>query len=105
MLWEGSVLDATEGIRFHGKSIKECQAILPKGTNGEEMLPEGMFWLLLTGEVPTTSQVRGLSRNLAENAALPEFVEKMMDAMPTTLHPMTQCKLPRPPHVYPSDIS
>lgn len=90
MLWEGSVLDANEGIRFHGKTIKDCQKILPKGTSGEEMLPEGMFWLLLTGQVPTTEQVRGLSRTLAENSGLPEFVEKLLDGLPTTLHPMTQ---------------
>ncbi|PUU73032.1 citrate synthase-like protein [Tuber borchii] len=90
MLWEGSVLDANEGIRFHGKTIKDCQRVLPNGTSGEEMLPEGMFWLLLTGQVPTVEQVRGLSRTLAENAGLPNFVEKMLDNMPTTLHPMTQ---------------
>ncbi|KAG0642448.1 citrate synthase-like protein [Tuber brumale] len=90
MLWEGSVLDANEGIRFHGKTIKDCQKVLPKGTSGEEMLPEGMFWLLLTGQVPSVEQVRGLSRTLAENAGLPDFVEKMLDNMPTTLHPMTQ---------------
>lgn len=94
MLWEGSVLDANEGIRFHGKTIRECQEILPKGTSGEEMLPEGMFWLLLTGQVPSTEQVRVLSRTLAENAELPEFVEKLMDNLPITLHPMTQCMAP-----------
>ena len=44
MLWEGSVLDADEGIRFHGKTIKDCQKELPKGTTGTEMLPEAMFW-------------------------------------------------------------
>jgi len=52
MVWEGSVLDANEGIRFHGKTIKDCQKVLPKGTSGTEMLPEAMFWLLLTGQVP-----------------------------------------------------
>ncbi|KAA8904968.1 citrate synthase-like protein [Sphaerosporella brunnea] len=90
MLWEGSVLDANEGIRFHGKTIKDCQQVLPKGLSGQEMLPEGMFWLLLTGQVPSTEQVRGLSRTLAENAGLPAFVEKLLDNLPTTLHPMTQ---------------
>ncbi|KAI5853904.1 citrate synthase-like protein [Tricharina praecox] len=90
MLWEGSVLDANEGIRFHGKTIKDCQEVLPKGLSGQEMLPEGMFWLLLTGQVPSTEQVRGLSRTLAENAGIPEFIEKLLDNLPTTLHPMTQ---------------
>ncbi|KAI5809787.1 citrate synthase-like protein [Peziza echinospora] len=90
MVWEGSVLDANEGIRFHGKTIKDCQKVLPKGTSGTEMLPEGMFWLLLTGRVPTTEQVREFSKELAEKASLPAFVEKMLDNFPKTLHPMTQ---------------
>ncbi|KAH7398913.1 citrate synthase-like protein [Phaeosphaeria sp. MPI-PUGE-AT-0046c] len=90
MVWEGSVLDANEGIRFHGKTIKDCQKELPKGTSGTEMLPEAMFWLLLTGEVPSVSQTRGLSRELAEKAGIPKFVEKMLDDFPKDLHPMTQ---------------
>src|SRR3954451_14937830 len=90
MVWEGSVLDANEGIRFHGRTIKDCQKELPKGRSGTEMLPEAMFWLLLTGQVPSTSQVRALYRELAEQAELPEFVDKMLSAFPKDLHPMTQ---------------
>ncbi|KAF2083453.1 citrate synthase-like protein [Saccharata proteae CBS 121410] len=90
MIWEGSVLDANEGIRFHGKTIKDCQAELPKGTSGTEMLPEAMFWLLLTGEVPSTNQVRLLSRELAEKAKVPKHVKGMLVAFPRDLHPMTQ---------------
>lgn len=90
MVWEGSVLDANEGIRFHGRTIKDCQQELPKGTSGTEMLPEAMFWLLLTGEVPSVSQTRALSRELAEKASIPKFVEKMLDDFPKDLHPMTQ---------------
>ncbi|KAF2708324.1 citrate synthase-like protein [Pleomassaria siparia CBS 279.74] len=90
MVWEGSVLDANEGIRFHGRTIKDCQKELPKGTSGTEMLPEAMFWLLLTGEVPSVSQTRKLSRELAEKAGIPNFVEKMLDDFPVDLHPMTQ---------------
>jgi len=90
MVWEGSVLDADEGIRFHGRTIKDCQKELPKGTSGTEMLPESMFWLLLTGQVPSTNQVRVLSREWAEKAQLPAFVSKMLDDFPKDLHPMTQ---------------
>ena len=56
MLWQPSVLDANEGIRFWGRTIPECQEILPAsyaGDGGKEMLPESMFWYLLTGRVPT----------------------------------------------------
>ncbi len=43
LVYETSVLDANEGIRFHGKTITECQAELPKAKDGEEPLPEGLF--------------------------------------------------------------
>lgn len=90
MVWEGSILDANEGIRFHGRSIADCQKVLPRGTTGTEMLPEAMFWLLLTGQVPSTSQIRTFSRELAEKSTLPAFVEHMLDHFPKDLHPMTQ---------------
>lgn len=90
LVWEGSALDPGEGIRFQGRTISQCQTILPKGTSGTEMLPEAMFWLLLTGEEPSTNQIRGFSRQLAERAALPTFVEDMIDRFPTDMHPMTQ---------------
>ena len=40
--------------------IPECQQLLPKAPGGQEPLPEGLFWLLLTGEVPSEQQVRDL---------------------------------------------
>ncbi|KZF20761.1 hypothetical protein L228DRAFT_249572 [Xylona heveae TC161] len=90
MVWEGSLLDPNEGIRFHGKTIKDCQRELPQAANGTEMLPEAMFWFLLTGKVPSAKQAHAFSRELAQKAALPEFVEKMLDNFPKDLHPMTQ---------------
>ncbi|CAK7204816.1 citrate synthase [Sporothrix eucalyptigena] len=90
MLWEASVVDPEEGIRFHGRTIKDCQRELPKGTTGTEMLPEAMFWLLLTGQVPSTAQIRAFSRELAEKSALPKFVNELLDNLPADVHPMTQ---------------
>lgn len=93
MLWEGSVLDADEGIRFHGKTIKDCQKELPKGTSGTEMLPEAMFWLLLTGQVPSTSQVRAFSKELAEKSHLPPHILDLIRSFPKSMHPMTQLSI------------
>ena len=90
MVWEGSVLSAEEGIRFHNHTIRDCQNLLPKGTSGTEMLPEAMYWLLLTGQIPSTSQIRVFSKELAEKSTLPNFVEEMLDNFPRDLHPMTQ---------------
>lgn len=90
MLWEASVLDPNEGIRFHGLTIPDCQKQLPPAEGGKEMAAESMLWLLLTGKVPTIEQSRQLSRELAEKGDLPPFIEKLIDSLPPTLHPMTQ---------------
>ena len=34
LVWETSVLDADEGIRFRGYTIPECQELLPKAPGG-----------------------------------------------------------------------
>lgn len=51
LLWETSLLDPEDGIRFRGYSIPELQKKLPAAQQGGEPLPEGLLWLLLTGEV------------------------------------------------------
>ena len=89
MLWEGSVLDPDEGIRFHGMTIPDCQEKLPKGTSGTEMAPEAMFWLLLTGKVPTEEQVRGLSKELAERVKKAPKPE-LSGAANMNVHPMVR---------------
>ncbi|KAH0550788.1 probable citrate synthase 2, mitochondrial [Cotesia glomerata] len=90
LVWEPSVLDPEEGIRFRGKSIPECQKLLPKGPGGSEPLPEGLFWLLITGELPTEAQVKAISKEWAARSALPAHVTKALNDFPKTLHPMTQ---------------
>merc|ERR1711990_1427540 len=90
LVTEGSVLDSEEGIRFRGKTIPECQEVLPKAPGGEEPLPEGLFWLLLTGEVPSEQQVRDLSADWAARSDLPKFVEELIDRCPNDMHPMAQ---------------
>jgi citrate synthase len=90
LVWEPSVLDPEEGIRFRGKSIPECQKLLPKAANGAEPLPEGLFWLLITGEVPNEAQVKAISEEWAARSALPAHVTKALNDFPKSLHPMSQ---------------
>ena len=90
LVWEPSVLDPEEGIRFRGKSIPECQKLLPKAAGGAEPLPEGLFWLLITGDVPTDAQVKAISQEWASRSSLPEHVVKALNNFPKNLHPMTQ---------------
>ncbi|GAA6006817.1 hypothetical protein JCM11491_003192 [Sporobolomyces phaffii] len=90
MLWEPSVLDSEEGIRFWGRTIPECQEVLPTAPGGKEMLPEAMFWYLLTGKVPTEAESKQFQEQLVARSDLPKHVETVLDACPKTLHPMTQ---------------
>jgi len=90
MVWETSVLDPEEGIRFQGYTIPECQDILPAATPGGEPLPEALFWLLVTGEVPTQEEISNLSRDWASRGSLPAHVVDMLDRFPKNLHPMAQ---------------
>ncbi|EJD02380.1 citrate synthase [Fomitiporia mediterranea MF3/22] len=93
LLWEASVLDPNEGIRFHGLSIPECQKVLPAAPGGREIIPESMLWLLLTGKVPTAEQTKSLSQELAAKGELPAQIVKLIDSFPATLHPMTQLSM------------
>lgn len=90
MTCETSVLDPVEGIRFRGYTINECQELLPRAVGGQEPLPEGIFWLLLTGEIPTKAQVDEISRDWASRAELPQHVVMMLNNFPDDLHPMSQ---------------
>ncbi|XP_074292477.1 citrate synthase, mitochondrial isoform X1 [Silene latifolia] len=90
LLWETSLLDPEEGIRFRGLSIPECQKLLPAAKPGGEPLPEGLLWLLLTGKVPSKEQVDALSADLRSRSSVPDHVYKTIDALPVTAHPMTQ---------------
>uniref|UniRef100_A0A1I7ZPM5 Citrate synthase n=1 Tax=Steinernema glaseri TaxID=37863 RepID=A0A1I7ZPM5_9BILA len=90
MVTETSVLDPEEGIRFRGYSIPECQKLLPKAPGGEEPLPEAIWWLLCTGEVPDEKQTAFISKEWAARADLPDHVVRMLDNFPSNLHPMAQ---------------
>jgi citrate synthase len=107
-----------QGIRFRGYTIPECQKLLPKWKDGEQPQPEGtctalsfvspksgslkfdgsvpcrhagLFWLLLTGEIPTAGQVKQLTHELHERAKhMPAHVLPLINSFPQNMHPMTQ---------------
>ncbi len=88
MLWETSLLDANEGIRFRGYSIPELKSELP--SRGGEPLPEGLFWLMLTGDLPTEEDVNWLSDEWERRRQIPESTWSVLNALPVDTHPMTQ---------------
>src|SRR6185312_4470273 len=90
LVTETSLLDAQEGIRFRGYSIPEIQQKLPKATGGNEPLPEGLFLLMLLGELPDEKDVQELTANWQRRSHVPNHVFDAIEALPVTTHPMTQ---------------
>jgi citrate synthase len=87
---ETSLLDAQEGIRFRGYSIPELQQRLPKAQGGREPLPEGLFYLMLMGELPSDDDVHQITANWQRRSHVPNHVFAAIEALPKDSHPMTQ---------------
>jgi len=90
MWWVISDLDPQEGIRFRGQTIPDLQAKLPKAPGGSEPMPEGIFYFLLTGELPTYEDCAAITEEWRRRGALPGHLLTTMEAIPTDTHPMTQ---------------
>jgi len=93
MITETSAVDPYEGIRFRGYSIPQLEELLPRAPGGEEPLPEGVFHLLVTGEIPTESDVEEITASWRRAEALPDYVPRVLDEMPADTHPMTQLSM------------
>jgi citrate synthase len=89
LVTETSLLDAQDGIRFRGYSIPELQEKLPKAPGGSEPLPEGLFYLMLVGELPSEEDVNHLTSVWQRRSHVPSHVFATIDALPLNTHPMT----------------
>jgi citrate synthase len=87
---ETSLLDSQEGIRFRGYSIPELREKLPKAPKGSEPLPEGLFYLMLIGELPTEEDVNHVTNVWQRRSHVPSHVFEAIEALPESAHPMTQ---------------
>ena len=90
LVTETSLLDAQDGIRFRGYSIPELQQKLPKAEGGNEPLPEGLFYLMLVGELPTEQDAQHVTDVWQRRSHVPNHVFATIEALPVNAHPMTQ---------------
>jgi len=84
-----SYVDPAEGIRLRGLSIPEVLDQLPKPEGASMPYVGGLYYLLLTGQVPTKRQAEQVEREIARRAKVPTHVYKVIKAMPKDAHPMT----------------
>src|SRR5882757_6850715 len=89
LVTETSKLDPDEGIRFRGFSIPELREKLPKAPKGTEPLPEGIFYLMLTGDLPTKEEAYAIGNDWARRAIVPKHVFDTLEKLPAATHPMT----------------
>lgn len=90
LITETSQLDAYDGIRFRGYSIPQLKELLPKAEGCTEPLPEGIFYLMLTGDLPTQEDVNLVADEWRKRSDVPQHVFDTLDALPISTHPMTQ---------------
>ncbi len=84
-----SYLDPNEGIRYRGHTLPELFKKLPKASGGGEMpCVEGLYYLLLTGDIPTDSEAQDVADEFRKRRILPRYVYEVIDAFPTASHPM-----------------
>jgi len=89
LVTETSLLDAQEGIRFRGYSIPELQEKLPRAKDGTEPLPEGLFHLMLIGDLPSEEEANHITNVWQRRSHVPTHVFAAIDALPLHAHPMT----------------
>ncbi len=82
-----SYLDPYEGIRFRGYTIPEVLELLPKPPGAEMPYVEGLFYLLLTGDIPTKNDVKEVHQEFVMRRNVPDYVYKVMDDL-ADHHPM-----------------
>lgn len=79
LICDTSVVDAEKGVIIRGYPIADL----------ENRLPEEVFWLLMTGSLPSGEELAAFRSEIAERSAVPEYVWNMLRAMPKDAHPMT----------------
>ena len=80
---KGMVCDTSEVPPDRGLLIRDT----PIGELTDK-LPEEIFWLLCTGDLPTAAELKDLQKEYAENGDVPQYVWDVLEAMPKDSHPM-----------------
>jgi len=84
-----SYVDPNEGIRYRGHTIPELTKLLPKADGSEYPLAGGLYYLLLTGDVPNHEQAQEVESIWKSRSNIPPHVYETIKAMPSDAHPMT----------------
>ena len=83
-----SNLDPNEGIRYRNYTLPELFKKLPRPKGAEIPYVEGVFYLLLTGDLPTEENVHDVLDEFKKRRILPRYIIEIIDAFPKGTSPM-----------------
>jgi citrate synthase len=72
LLCDTSLVPADKGLIIRGIPLEQLC----------DKLPEEVFWLLLTGELPSKAELADLQKDLEARRAIPDNVWKTLDSLP-----------------------
>jgi len=78
MICDTSVVEPDKGLIIRGYPLLEIK----------HLWPEEIFFLLLTGEMPDDAAKKALQQDYDKRAQVPDYVWKVLRAMPEDSHPM-----------------
>ena len=78
MVCDTSVVEPDKGLIIRGKPIMKLM----------NRLPEEIFWLLTLGKLPTKDELALFQKELKAAGKVPDYIWKVLKAMPKTSHPM-----------------
>jgi citrate synthase len=78
LVCDTSVVDPDKGLVIRGTPVAHLA----------DRLPEEVFYLLLTGNLPDVDELRAMHEDLAKRATTPSEVWDVVEAMPADAHPM-----------------
>jgi len=83
LVCDTSVVPPDKGLIIRGRPIAELK----------DKLPEAVFYLLVAGEMPDEGALEDLKKELKSRARVPDYVWKILEAMPKDSHPMVMFSL------------
>lgn len=83
LLCDTSEVPADHGLIIRGIPIMQLV----------DKLPEEVFWLLLTGDLPSAEELRDFQAELASRSEVPDYVWNVLNALPKDNHPMATFNL------------
>jgi len=83
LVCDTSVVPPDKGLIIRGRPVGELK----------DQLPEAVFYLLVTGEMPDAESLESLKKEFSSRSNVPDYVWKTLEALPKDSHPMVMFSL------------